>query len=191
VVFSVASQYGYPPIDTSHKGGIFTTRLLERGSEEEQALLAKNRRVLAGMGLLRGVSHTEFIRGHDGDLYFLETSARVGGAHIAELVESATGINLWAEWAKVEIAAGEQRYQSPLPNIDYAALLVSLARQEWPDTSGYDAPEIAWRMNKRHHVGMIVKSPRIERVRELLDEYVERVRHDFYSSAPPREKPTD
>jgi len=191
VVFSVASQYGYPPIDTSHKGGIFTTRLLERGSEEEQALLAKNRRVLAGMGLLRGVSHTEFIRGHDGDLYFLETSARVGGAHIAELVESATGINLWAEWAKVEIAAGEQPYRSPQPNIDYAALLVSLARQEWPDTSGYNAPEIAWRMNKRHHVGMIVKSPRIERVRELLDQYVDRVRHDFYSSEPPREKPTD
>ena len=46
-------------------------------------------------------------------------------------------------------------------------------------------------MKKRHHVGMIVKSTDLERVRTLLDEYVERIRYDFYSSAPPREKPTD
>jgi len=191
VVFAIANQYGYPPIDTSHKGGIFTTRLLERGSEDAEALIAKNRRVLAGMGLVRGVSHTEFIRGDDGKLYFLETSARVGGAHIAELVEAGTGINMWAEWAKVEIAGGKAPYQAPQPSTDYAALLVSLAKQEWPDTSAYDAPEIVWRMKKQHHVGMIVKSANLERVRFLLDEYVERIRRDFYSSAPPRERPTD
>jgi biotin carboxylase len=191
VVFAIANQYGYPPIDTSHKGGIFTTRLLERESPEAEALIAKNRRVLAGMGLVRGVSHTEFIQGEDGKLYFLETSARVGGAHIAELVEAGTGINMWAEWAKIEIAGGNSPYHPPQPSNDYAALLVSLARQEWPDTTAYNAPEIVWRMKKRHHVGMIVKSTDLDRVRTLLDEYVERIRYDFYSSAPPREKPTD
>ncbi len=191
IVFAVANQYGYPPIDTSHKGGIFTTRLLERGSPEAEALLAKNKRVLAGMGLVRGVSHTEFIQGEDGKLYFLETSARVGGAHIADLIEAATGINLWAEWAKVEIAGGYRPYEPPHPASDYAALLVSLARQEHPDTSAYNDPEIVWRMDRRHHVGMIVKSQELGRVRELLDQYVERVRQDFFSSAPPREKPTD
>jgi len=191
ILFAIASKYGYPPLDVSHRGGIFTTRLLERGSAESEALLAKNQRVLAAMGLLRGVSHTEFIQGADGTLYFLETSARVGGAHIAELVEAATGLNLWAEWAKVEIAGGSARYVPPTPRQDYAALLVSLARQEYPDTSGFADPEIVWRMQKRHHVGLIVKSARRERVAQLLEQYVDRVGQDFASVAPPRERPTD
>ncbi|MGA2592968.1 MAG: ATP-grasp domain-containing protein [Bryobacteraceae bacterium] len=190
IVFAVASQYGYPPLDVSHRGGIFTTRLLERGSPEAEALLAKNQRVLAAMGLLRGVSHTEFIRGDDGNLYFLETSARVGGAHIAELVEAATDLNLWGEWARVEIAGGKLPYAPPPPKNDYAALLVSLARQEHPDTSAFTDPEIVWRMQRPHHVGMIVKSARRERVAELLDQYVERVKRDFHTVAPPRDKPT-
>jgi len=191
LLFAVASQYGYPPLDVSHRGGIFTTRLLERGSPDAEALLAQNRLVLPAMGLLRGVSHTEFIRGNDGVLYFLETSARVGGAHIAELVEAATGLNLWREWAKVEIAGGHAPYTPPPPAHDYAALLVSLARQEHPDTSAYTDPEIVWRMQHRHHVGMIVKSADRERVAALLDQYVERVKVDFASVEPPRSKPTN
>ena len=190
ILFAVASQYGHPPLEVSHRGGIFTTRLLERGSPDAQALLAKNQRVLAAMGLLRGVSHTEFIKGSDGVLYFLETSARVGGAHIAELVEVATGLNLWGEWAKIEIAGGKLPYAPPPPANDYAGLLVSLAKQEHPDTSAYDDPEIVWRMQLPHHVGLIVKSPRRERVAELLDQYVERVQRDFATVAPPRDKPT-
>jgi hypothetical protein len=94
--FAIASGYGKPPLEVAHGGGIFTTRILERGSETAHRLLAENQRVLAGLGLLRGVSHTEYIIGRDDNqVYFLETSARVGGAHIADLVEAATGINLW------------------------------------------------------------------------------------------------
>jgi biotin carboxylase len=191
IVFAAASQYGRPPLDVSHGGGIFTTSLLERGSALSEALLAQNRRVLPAMGLLRGVSHTEFIKSDDGLLYFLETSARVGGAHIAELVEAATGLNLWCEWANVEIAGGSLPYAPPPPVNAYAALLVSLARQEHPDTSAYNDPEIVWRMQLPHHVGMIVKSARRERVVELLDHYVERVKQDFATVAPPRDKPTN
>lgn len=76
--FAIASGYGRPPLDMSQQGGIFTTRILERGTEIEQALLAKNARVLAAMGLTDGVSHAEFILSREGKLYFLETSARVG-----------------------------------------------------------------------------------------------------------------
>lgn len=191
VLFAVASQYGHPPMEVSHRGGIFTSHLLDRQSPEAQALIAKNERVLSELGLLRGVSHTEFIRGQDGKLFFLETSARVGGAHIAELVEAATGINLWAEWAKVEIAGGTAAYAPPPVSAGYAGLLVSLARQETPDTSAYTDPEIVWRMDKSHHVGLIVKSPRIARVRQLLDEYADRFRRDFYHFEPPRAKPAD
>jgi hypothetical protein len=145
---------------------------------------------LAALGLLRGVSHTEYIIGReDGRVYFLETSARVGGAHIAELVEAASGINLWAEWAKVEIAGGKAPYAPPAPREDYAGLIVSLARQEHPDTSQFADPEIVWRMAKEHHVGLIVRSPNPARVRELLDDYATRVARDYHASAPPQDRP--
>ncbi|MFN2445902.1 MAG: acetyl-CoA carboxylase biotin carboxylase subunit family protein, partial [Vicinamibacterales bacterium] len=106
VLMAVASRYGTPPFEVTHSGGVFTTRLIERGSHEDEALTEANRHLLSAFGLVRGVSHTEFIRAETGVFHFLETSARVGGAHIAELVEAATGVNLWAEWAKIEIAAG-------------------------------------------------------------------------------------
>jgi biotin carboxylase len=190
VRFAIASGYGTPPLEVAHGGGIFTTRILERGGETAQRLAALNREVLTALGLLRGVSHTEYIVGReDGRVYFLETSARVGGAHIAELVEAATGINLWAEWAKVELAGGKAPYDPPQPRGDYAGLLVSLARQEHPDTTPFDDPEIVWRMDKAHHVGLIVRSPSPGRVRELLDDYSVRVARDYHASAPPRDRP--
>src|SRR5258708_14757365 len=105
--------------------------------------------------MLPGLSHPEFIKAHDdGRIYFLETSAGVGGANTADLVEAATGINLWAEWAKVEIAGGKSAYTAPVRREDYAGLLVSLARQEHPDTSPFDDTEIVWRMAKANHVGL-------------------------------------
>jgi glutathione synthase/RimK-type ligase-like ATP-grasp enzyme len=191
VVFAVASGYGRPPLEVSHGGGIFTTRILERGSETAQQLLAANRSVMAGLGMLRGVSHSEFIIGReDGRVYFLETSARVGGAHIADLVEAATGVNLWAEWAKVEIAGGKAPYHPPPDRGDYGGLLVSLARQERPDTSQFNDPEIVWRMDKANHVGMIVRSHSEARVRELLDDYTARVARDYHAAVAPQDKPS-
>lgn len=187
--FAIASAYGAPPLEVSHGGGIFTTRVLERDSDTAHRLLEENCRVLEALGLVRGVSHTEFILGRDGKVYFLETSARVGGAHIAELIEAATGLNLWAEWAKVEIAGGKMSYDPPQPRNDYAGLLVSLARQEQPDTSQFNDREVVWRMDKPHHVGLIVKSPDPARVKSLLEEYTGRVVRDYHASAPPMSRP--
>ena len=192
VLFAIASGYGRPPMEVSHTGGIFTTRILERESQDARDLLAENARVMQALGMLRGISHTEFIKAHeDGRIYFLETSARVGGAHIADLVEAAAGINLWAEWAKIEIAGGGQvPYRPPEPRNDYAGLLVSLSRQPHPDTSAYNDPEIVWRMDREHHVGLIVRSPSPQRIQELLTNYAARVQQDFQASLPPKEKPT-
>jgi len=188
--FAVASGYGTPPLEVAHGGGIFTTRILERESDTARRLLDENQRVLAALGLLRGVSHTEYIIGRDdGRVYFLETSARVGGAHIAELVEAATGINLWAEWANVEMAGGKAPYAAPVPRTDYAGLIVSLARQEHPDTSQFSDPEVVWRMEKEHHIGLIIRSPNAGRVRELLDDYAARVACDYHASAPAQDRP--
>jgi biotin carboxylase len=191
VRFAIASGYGKPPLEVAHAGGIFTTRILERESETARRLLAENQHVLAELGLLRGVSHTEYIIGRDdGHVYFLETSARVGGAHIADLVEAATGINLWAEWAKVELAGGHVPYAPPQPREDYAGLLVSLARQEHPDTSQFADPEVVWKMEKSHHVGLIVRSPDPARVRALLEDYTARVARDYHAVEPPQQGPS-
>jgi biotin carboxylase len=191
LLFSIASKYGRPPMDVSHEGDIFTTRTLLEGSPEETALRELNKRVLEAFGMVRGVSHSEFIQGRDGRLYFLETSARVGGAHIADLVEAATGINLWAEWAKVEIAGGRSPYHVFPARHDFAGLLISLARQQHPDTSAYNDPEIVWRMDdKEHHVGLIVRSPDSARIDELIWNYAQRFRLDFFAFQPPRDKPS-
>ncbi len=192
ILFAIASKYGRPPMDVSHEGGVFTTRILDRDSELNRSLLEKNKLVLGAMGLLRGVSHTEYILGRDDNkIYFLETSARVGGAHIADLIAAATGVNLWGEWAKIEVDGGAGRYELKPTRENYAGLLVSLARQEKPDTSAYNDPELVWRMEKKHHVGFIVSSSSNERVQYLIDQYVERVREDFLAVAPPRERPSD
>lgn len=185
IIFAAAHKYGTPPLNISHEGGVFTTSTVPRGSTDERALFAVNAQVLTSKGLMRGVSHTEFIKGRDdGRFYFLETSARVGGANIVELVEAANGINLWAEWAKIEIARGERDYQLPSLRQDYAGLIVSLARQPYPDTSPYTDREIVWRMDKLHHAGLIVMSPDSSRVDFLLEEYTRRFYNDFFATQP-------
>ncbi len=191
LLFSIASRYGRPPMDVSQQGDIFSTSTLPLGSAEAQPLIDMNQTTMRAFGMVRGVSHSEFIRGRDdGQLYFLETSARVGGAHIVDLIQAATGINMWAEWAKVEIAGGKAPYQAPVPEKNCAGLLVSLARQEHPDTSAYNDPEVVWRMNeKKHHVGLIVKSPDPKRVQELLQNYVARMRTEFLAWEPPLDRP--
>jgi biotin carboxylase len=188
-VFAVASRYGQPPLDVAHQGGVFTTATVKRGSSDEAALLELNDRVLNAMGLVRGVSHTEFIKAQaDGRFYFLETAARVGGANIAELVEAACGVNLWTEWARIEIARGERAYELPHCRTDYAGLIMSLAKQEYPDTSAYNDAEIVWRMDKRAHAGLIVMSPDHLRVQYLLHEYTHRFYQDFYAMQPAPER---
>jgi hypothetical protein len=143
------------------------------------------------MGMWRGVTHAEFIRGaDDGHFYFLEIAARVGGAGIDRLVEHASNVNPWVEWARLEVAdvRGES-YHPPVLRQDYAGLIVSLARQEWPDTSAYNDAELVWRLTKKHHVGFIVASNDYGRVQWLVSQYVDRIAQDYMASAPPLERP--
>lgn len=193
VVFTIASKYGRPPMNVAHEGGIFITRNLSRESEDSKALLALNRDVMAALNMLRGVTHAEYIKAHaDGRFYFLETAARVGGANIAETVEAATGLNLWREWARLEVAqARGETYRVPEHRSHYAGILQCLARQEHPDLSAYNDPEVAWRNDKKSHAGIIVASPDAERVQTLLDEYAARFAQDFLAVLPPLDHPPD
>jgi len=188
ILFAGVHRYWRPPMEVAHHGGVFVTCTLERNSGEERALLETNRALLGAMKFVRGATHAEFIRGADGHIYFLEVAARVGGAYIAETLEAASGINLWREWANIEIARDQHPYVLPPPRNDYAGIALALARQEWPDTSAFTDPEIWHRVSKRHHVGLVVRSPSHQRVQELLDRYVERIERDFLAVLPPRQR---
>jgi biotin carboxylase len=191
VLFADAHAYGIPPLDVSHAGGVFTSRTLERDSRDSEALQAVNRKLIEALGLLRGVTHAEFLKAHsDGKLYFIEIAARVGGAYISDVVEAASGINLWREWAKLEVGAGKMAYALPRQSKDYAGVIVSLARQEEPDTSAYNDPEIVYRVKKYHHAGFVVKSPEAARVKELLESYSRRFVTDFLATQPVPDKPS-
>ncbi len=190
VVFSSVSRYGQPPMAVAQKGGIFTTYLLPNGSDEATALRELNRDLIDALGLVRGVSHAEFIRARDdGHFYFLECAARVGGAYISEMVEVATGINLWREWARIEIAGGKEPYRLPAVRSDYAGLILSLARQEDPDTSAYNDPEIVLRLKRRHHAGLVLRSSNPARIQSLLESYSRRFAQEFLAIEPPGTKP--
>src|ERR1700676_145608 len=191
VLFAEPHAYGSPPLDVSHQGGVFTTRTLPRDAPETKKLLEINREVIEGLGYLRGVTHAEFLKSHaNGKFYFIEIAARVGGAYISDVIETATNINLWREWARLEVGAGKQPYELPAVRRDYAGVILSLARQEHPDTSAYTDPEIVYRVSKYHHAGFVVKSPNSTRIQELLDSYSARFLRDFLATEPVPDKPT-
>jgi biotin carboxylase len=192
VVFAVAHQYGRPPMQVMHEGGVFTTRTVDRASQDWKELTALNARLAPALGMVRGVTHAEYIKAHTGGrIYFLEIAARVGGAFISDLVNVATGVNLWREWARLEVAdARGETYELPAMHASYAGSVLCLARTAEPDTTGFDAPEIVVRMKKHHHAGLIVKSEDPERVRELLEQYSRDFAERFLAAMPPPDKPT-
>jgi hypothetical protein len=189
VIFAGASAYGRPPMEVAHQGGVFITCTVKRNSEDERKLLKLNRKLISALGLSHGAAHAEFIKSaEDGEFYFLEIAARVGGAYIAESLEAASGINIWREWAKIEIARGASSYKLPPQRKEYGGIVLSLARQEYPDTGAYTEDEIVYRVKKRHHVGLVVRAAKLERADELLNLYAHRFDEEFTAVAPPLER---
>ncbi len=190
IAFAIASQYGTPPLAVTREGGIFNTHTLARETAEAKTLLAANAELMKALRQLRGVAHTEFIQAEaDGRFYFLETAARVGGANIDRLVKAATGIDLWQEVARIDLAnLRKEPYQPPAAREDYAGLIICLAQQQHPDLSAYDDPEIVWRLPREHHAGLLLMSPDYGRVQQLLTDYSQRFARDFLTSAPPKAK---
>lgn len=184
-VFASVQRYGIPMLALNREGGIYTTRTVRRNTGDERALKKLNLEVIKQLGLVRGVTHIEYIKSAaDGQFYFLEAGARVGAAKIADVVYEATGVCLWHEWVKIEAAQGKQPYEKPKPRKDYAGVIVTLARQEYPDMSTFDDPEVVWRSNKKNHAGLVIRSSDPDRVEELLNRYAERFSQEFMAHAP-------
>jgi biotin carboxylase len=195
ILFASVERYGAPPFEVSHFGGVNLSHTVKHGSREQRALLGLNKKLLHSFGFERGVTHAEFIRRDDSpgmgkrQFYFLEVAARVGGAYTTDTIAAASGINPWREWARIELATPERPYVLPRVRSEYSGIAVSLARQKHPDTCGYSDPEIVYRVCKPWHVGLIVRSPDYERVKNLLAQYTCRFNEDFTAVAPPEETP--
>jgi len=192
LLFCRVSRYLATPFDVAHGAGIFRSMSCDYGSDDEKSLSEMTADVMKAFRMQHSASHTEFIKCHDdGQFYFLETSSRVGGAHLATMVEAASGVNLWGEWAKIETAvARKSAYTLPAQRHDHSGILISLARTEHPDLSPFNAPEIVWHMQEPHHVGLVMRSDNRARLEQLLNEYAETVSRDYHASAPAPDRPS-
>jgi len=185
VVFCETNKYFRPLWEVWHGGGVFASQTLPRQHPDTATLRKLNERVHAAFGLRNGPSHTEFLRhAQTGEFYFIETSARVGGANITDMVEAATEINLWEEWAKL-VVQGPDGYRLPSTKTDYGGVVVSLCGAEKPDDSGFADPEVFYRLRQRNHIGLVVRCPTHERTEHLLNDYMRRIERDFLAVLPP------
>ncbi|KAB1157994.1 ATP-grasp domain-containing protein [Flavobacterium luteum] len=181
IIFSITSKYLATPMEISQGGGIFRSANIPYDSPDDKAIKKVNEQVIKDFGLKHGTAHSEYIKCHeDGKIYFLETSSRVGGAHLAEMIASASNINLWAEWAAIENAlAKEIEYKLPEVKNEYAGIVLTLSKYQHPDLSSFSDEEICFRVPLEYHAGLIVKSNKHERILELLDDYADRFAKDF------------
>jgi len=184
-LFSITSQYLATPMEISQGGGIFRSANIPYDSKDDKAIKKVNAQVLKAFGMQHGANHTEFIKcNDDGKIYFLETSSRVGGAHLAEMVEAASDVNLWAEWAKIEDALIKGKdYKLPSVSKGFAGIVLTLSKFQQPDLSGFNDTEVCFRVPLDYHAGLIVKCNNHAKVRELLDDYAERLVKDFATVA--------
>lgn len=183
-LFCTVSRYLATPMEISQEGGVFRSANIEYNSEDDKAIKKANAEVMKAFGMKNGATHTEFIKNReDGKMYFLETSSRVGGANLAEMVEAATDINLWAEWAKIEDAIAKGiTYKLPKVAKNYAGIVLTLSKYQHPDLSTFKDTEVHHRILLDYHAGLIVKSKKKEKVLELMESYTARLTSDFSTS---------
>lgn len=181
IIFSITSKYLTTPMEISQGGGVFRSANIQYDSADDIAIKNINEQVIKDFGLKHGAAHSEYIKcNEDGKIYFLETSSRVGGAHLAEMVAAASNINLWAEWAAIENALVKGLdYQLPKVKKGYAGIVLTLSKYQHPDLSTFSDEEVCFRVPLDYHAGLIVKSEIQERVLELLDDYADRLVKDF------------
>jgi hypothetical protein len=190
VRFAAVSRYFRPLLDVYHGGGVFRSQTLPDDHADAVQLRALNARLLEGFGMDSCASHSEFMKAHaDGRFYFIETSARVGGANIAEMIEGARGLNLWEEWAKVEIDR-DRTYEPPQLRNEHGGVMIALIKPEKPDDADFADPEIWFRLNKKHHVGLVLRSPSASRIEELLCKYEAKIQKDYLAVLPAATKAT-
>ena len=183
VLCSLPHKYGEPPLQTVQTDGIFSTQTLDSDEPLGCSLIETHARVLSALEFDSGVTHTEFLISPAGDLFFLETAARLGGYYIPETVQAATGLSLWTEWAKIEVALlFDRAYELPSIGNGFASCVGCHTSDETPSLMNYVEPEIVFRLAKDNTAGLILRSQSTARIQQLTSDYRRRFTLDFRSA---------
>jgi hypothetical protein len=115
VVFSAVSAYRAASPEGTEAGELFPTTQKSNSKTNIERLRRANTALLSSMRMARGVTHTEFLRSKvTGEFYFMKTSASVDDRCVANMMQETHGLNLWREWARLEVAAMRgERYALP------------------------------------------------------------------------------
>jgi len=154
VTFAEVHRYRRPLLEVAASGDMMITSTVLRGSRLDEELRATHARIIAALGLVRGVAHTELIVGKDGTAVFLESAARVGGASIPALVEATSGMDLWR--AQIELELGVGSMELPEAPLAYGALLAGLSREAAPSFDAFQGPHIAAAFSDAPHEATLV-----------------------------------
>jgi biotin carboxylase len=185
VVLSIVLQSRVFPHQLPGTDEIFTICTVDRDSRDAKELTVLNRALAPSLGMMRGVTHAKFLRSHaDGSYYFLEIGARVGGAFVDKVVEAATGVNLWLEWARLEVSNLRQTtYVAPDSRDGYAGGVVCASQGTGPDLDAFADPAIVARIRRGHRTGLIVWAAGQGGVQNLLDDYTAQFEVELAASA--------
>ena len=145
VKFQAVHQYGRPPMQVMHEGGVFTTRTVDRESRDCKELTALNaawRRRWAWCAA--SPMPSTFARMPMAATTFLKLRPGWAARLLPNWWRLATGVNLWREWARLEVGQPSRRglRAAGFSFETYAGSVLCLAQTAEPDTAGFDAPEI-------------------------------------------------
>ena len=188
VKFSVVHESGTRTGEIAQTGTVLTMHTVDRNSRDARELAAINRALAPSFGMVRGITHAHLIRSQvDGSYYFLEIGAGVGGAFLGEtyvgdtysgdsfidnLVEAATGVSLWRQWANLEVADLRHTGFAVPDSFEGYAGSVFCASHAAPHLEAIADPAIVTHIRNDHHAGLILRGASPERVRNLLGDYV-------------------
>lgn len=115
VVFSAVSPYRAASLERPEAAELLPTVQKRSTTAHTERLRRANTALLSSMRMARGVTHMEFLRSNaTGEYYFMETSASVDDRCVADMMKETHGLNLWREWARLEVAAMRgERYALP------------------------------------------------------------------------------
>lgn len=144
-------------------GAVRQIETVDRTSREWTELSALDGGVAPSLGMVRGMTESVFVwDARKGRYCFEEIAAGVGAGLTDRVVEAASGLNLWREWARLEVAhlRGENYVPSAWLELYGAAL-------EWPAGSmspDLQAEEVVerWRAGEREYA--VLRSLQRERV---------------------------
>jgi hypothetical protein len=110
LLFHTVSRYINTCLSFNH--GVPLGSVLVEESALKASLVAFTLAVLGALELGSGAFHLEIIQAQDGELYFLEIGARVGGGEIPFLGQALFGLDMMRAWVDIELGQDAEYLKS-------------------------------------------------------------------------------